>query len=78
MPMQDKVVINLPFKDLDASKAFFARLSYAFSPQVTGARSADYVHKPMSDADKATEALIALFCAGKEGVEKTADAAIAL
>ena len=35
-----QVFINLPVKDLDRSKAFFAKLGYSFNPQFTDANAA--------------------------------------
>jgi predicted lactoylglutathione lyase len=33
--MSTKIFVNLPVKDLDASKAFFANLGFTFNPQFT-------------------------------------------
>lgn len=33
--MSTKIFVNLPVKDLEKSKAFFARLGYSFHPQFT-------------------------------------------
>jgi hypothetical protein len=33
--MSTKIFVNLPVKDLDASKAFFGALGYTFNPQFT-------------------------------------------
>ncbi len=33
--MSTKIFVNLPVKDLDKSKAFFAKLGYTFNPQFT-------------------------------------------
>lgn len=38
--MSRKIFVNLPVKDLDRSKAFFAGLGYTFNPQFTDATAA--------------------------------------
>ena len=38
--MSTKIFVNLPVKNLDASKAFFAKLGYSFNPQFTDATAA--------------------------------------
>ena len=38
--MATKIFVNLPVKDLDKSKAFFAALGYTFNPQFTDANAA--------------------------------------
>lgn len=38
--MSRKIFVNLPVKDLDRSKAFFASLGYTFNPQFTDATAA--------------------------------------
>lgn len=38
--MNQQIFVNLPVKDLDRSKAFFAALGYGFNPQFTDANAA--------------------------------------
>lgn len=38
--MPTKIFVNLPVKDLDASKAFFGKLGYSFNPQFTDQNAA--------------------------------------
>src|SRR5215471_15276811 len=38
--MPTKIFVNLPVKDLERSKAFFAKLGYSFNPQFTDERAA--------------------------------------
>ena len=38
--MASKIFVNLPVKDLDRSKAFFAKLGYSFNPKFTDATAA--------------------------------------
>jgi uncharacterized protein len=41
--MATKIFVNLPVKDLDRSKAFFAKLGYTFNPQFTDETAASMV-----------------------------------
>jgi uncharacterized protein len=41
--MTTKIFVNLAVKDLDRSKAFFAKLGYKFNPQFTDATAASMV-----------------------------------
>jgi predicted lactoylglutathione lyase len=41
--MSTKIFVNLPVKDLDKSKAFFAKLGYSFNPQFTDETAASMV-----------------------------------
>jgi uncharacterized protein len=94
--VQDKIFVNLPVRDLEKSKSFFAKLGYSFNPQftddtaacmvisehiyamlITHARFTDFVRKPISDAHKATEVLVALSCESKDEVNTIADTAMA-
>jgi len=38
--LSTKIFVNLPVKDLERSKAFFAKLGYSFNPQFTDERAA--------------------------------------
>lgn len=38
--MSTKIFVNLPVKDLERSKAFFAKLGYSFNPQFTDDKAA--------------------------------------
>ena len=38
--MAGKIFVNLPVKDLDRSKTFFAKLGYSFNPKFTDATAA--------------------------------------
>lgn len=38
--MAQQIYVNLPVKDLERSKAFFARLGYSFNPQYTNEQAA--------------------------------------
>jgi uncharacterized protein len=38
--LASQIFVNLPVKDLDRSKAFFAKLSYSFNPKFTDATAA--------------------------------------
>ena len=41
--MATKIFVNLPVKDLDKTKAFFAALGYTFNPQFTNENAASMV-----------------------------------
>ncbi len=93
--MSTKIFVNPPVKDLDRSKAFFAKLGYTFNPKFTDATAAcmvisediysmlltearfkDFATKPVVDAHKATEVLIALSQDSRERVNEVVDTAI--
>ncbi|MBV8045980.1 MAG: glyoxalase/bleomycin resistance/extradiol dioxygenase family protein, partial [Paludibacterium sp.] len=38
--MKKQVIFNLPVKDLNQSKAFFAALGFSFDPQISGDKAA--------------------------------------
>jgi uncharacterized protein len=38
--LANKIIVNLPVKDLDRSKAFFAKLGYSFNLKFTDATAA--------------------------------------
>jgi predicted lactoylglutathione lyase len=94
--MSTKIFVNLPVKDLDKSKAFFAALGYAFNAQftdetaacmvisddiyamlLTEAKFRDFSPRPIADAHKVTEVLLALSCDSKDKVNEMADKAVA-
>lgn len=85
--MATKVFINLPVKNLEASRNFFTQLGFSFNPQFSDEKAGclvisdsifamlltetyfqTFTKKPVSDAQKATEVLIALDAASKEEV----------
>jgi hypothetical protein len=48
--MSTKIFVNLPVKDLERSKAFFAKLGYSFNPQFTDERAACMVISEINQA----------------------------
>jgi uncharacterized protein len=94
--MPDKIFVNLPVKDLDASMAFFQKLGFSFNPQFTDATAAcmvisdsifamllthekfaTFTPKPVADAHKSTEVLLALSYESREKVAETMATALA-
>src|SRR5690606_24669056 len=85
-----QVIINMPMKNLNRLKAFFAMLDSQINPQFSYVNSTSMVisdnitamllvesyfqtftQKPVSDATKTTEVLIALDAASREEVQET-------
>ncbi len=97
MAQQSRLIfLNLPVKDLEASKKFFGGLGFEFDPKFTDdsatcmivsdkafvmllvePRFADFTTKELVDANKATEAIIAVSADSRDGVDELADAALA-
>lgn len=94
--MPDKIFVNLPVKDLDASMAFFKKIGFSFNPQFTDATAAcmvisdsifamllthekfaGFTPKPVADAHKSTEVLLALSYDSREKVVETIATALA-
>jgi hypothetical protein len=94
--MPDKIFINLPVKDLNASIAFFTKLGFSFNPQftddtatcmvisdsifamlLTHPKFQSFTPKPIADAHKSTEVLIALSYESREKVSETIATALA-
>jgi predicted lactoylglutathione lyase len=90
-----KIFVNLPVKNLDASKAFFGKLGFSFNPQftdetaacmvlseenyvmlLTHAKFAEFTTKPVADATKATEVLIAISQDSRADVDRMVDKAV--
>jgi predicted lactoylglutathione lyase len=87
--MPKQIFVNLPVKNLERSKAFFAALGFSFNPQFTDENAAcmiiedgsnyamlltekffsTFASKPVADATKATEVLIALSLDSRAAVE---------
>jgi uncharacterized protein len=83
-----KIFVNLPVKDLECSKAFFASLGFSFNEQFSDEKAAclvigenlhamllterffsTFTKKPVSDATKHTEVLIAIDLESREEVD---------
>jgi predicted lactoylglutathione lyase len=97
MASQSRLIfLNLPVKDLEASKKFFGELGFEFDPKFTDdsatcmiisdqafvmllvePRFSDFTTKELVDANKATEAIIAVSADTREGVDELADTALA-
>jgi predicted lactoylglutathione lyase len=94
--MPDKIFVNLPVKDLNASIAFFTKLGFSFNPQftddtatcmvisdsifamlLTHPKFQSFTPKPIADAHKSTEVLIALSYESREKVGETIATALA-
>jgi predicted lactoylglutathione lyase len=90
-----KIFVNLPVKDLEASKAFFGKLGVSFNPQftdetaacmvlseenyvmlLTHAKFAEFTTKPVADATKSTEVLIAISQDSRPDVDRMVDKAV--
>lgn len=87
--MAKEIFVNLPVKDLEKSKAFFAALGFSFNPMFSDENAAcmiiqdgsnyamlltekyfaTFTSKPISDAKKSTEVLIALSLDSRAAVE---------
>jgi len=87
MPRQ--IFVNLPVKDLERSKAFFAALGFGFNPKFTDENAAcmviedganyamlltekffaGFTKKPVADARRSTEVLIALSLENRAAVD---------
>ena len=67
--MSTQIFVNLPVKDLDASKAFYTALGYTVNEQFT--------NKAIADATATTEVVNALSVGTREEVDRLADAAFA-
>jgi predicted lactoylglutathione lyase len=82
------IFINLPVKNVEASRDFFLALGFKLNKQFSGETSAsivieenivamllseqhfkDFTIRPISDATKATEVLIALSCSSRQEVD---------
>ncbi|RSS62868.1 glyoxalase [Streptomyces sp. WAC07061] len=94
--MSQMIFVNLPVKDLDATKAFWEKLGYSFNPQFTDHTAAcmvvsdsifamllteekfkEFATKPVADASKTTEVMVALSADSREKVDEVVDAAVA-
>ena len=86
--MSRQIFVNLPIKNMERSKTFFAALGFTFNPQFTNEQGAcmvvsdqifvmllvepffkGFTNKPVADATKSTEVLIALSCDSRAEVE---------
>ena len=91
-----QIFVNLPIKNMERSKAFFASLGYSFNPQFTNDQGAcmvvseniyvmllvkdffqTFTGKPVADATKTTEVLIALSCDSRAEVDEQVKRALA-
>lgn len=94
--MASKVFINLPVKNIVASRKFFGALGFGFNEQFSDDKAVcvvvsdsifvmllqesyfqTFTKKPISDAKKSTEVLIALDAASREEVESLVQKAVA-
>lgn len=94
--MHQQIYVNLPVKNLERTKAFFAGLGFAFNPQFTDDNAAcmiigenihamllteayfqTFTKKPVADATKSTEVLIALSCDSRSAVDDLVAKALA-
>jgi Predicted lactoylglutathione lyase len=94
--MASKVFINLPVKNIEASRKFFGALGFGFNEQFSDDKAVcvvvsdsifvmllqesyfqTFTKKPISDAKKSTEVLIALDAASREEVESLVQKAVA-
>ena len=84
-----QIFVNLPVKDLERSKAFFAGLGFTFDPKFTDDNAAciiiqkdsiyamlitepmfkTFTPRPISDAKRDTEVLLALSCSSDQEVD---------
>lgn len=62
--MNDMIFVNLPVKDLERAKAFFARLGYTFNPQFTNELAACMVVSPSIFVMLLTEPFFSSFIDG--------------
>jgi hypothetical protein len=87
--MAKQIFVNLPVKDLERSKAFFAALGFGFNPKFTDENAAcmiiedgsnyamllverffsTFTSKPIADATKSTEVLVALSLESRAAVD---------
>ncbi|MEV8534346.1 VOC family protein [Streptomyces sp. NPDC051211] len=96
MSQPQMIFVNLPVKDLDATKAFWEKLGYSFNPQfsdetaaclvisdtifamlLTEAKFKEFATKPVADAAKATEVMVALSADSRAKVDEVVGAALA-
>jgi uncharacterized protein len=95
--MPKQIFVNLPVKDLERSKAFFAALGFTFNPHFTDDKAAcmiiedganyamlltekffaGFASKPVADATKATEVLVALSLESRDAVDRMVAQALA-
>jgi uncharacterized protein len=98
MPSQSRLIfVNVPVRDLSASKEFFRGLGFEFDEKFTDdsaacmvvsehayvmllvePRFADFTDKPVADARRSTEAIIAVSAESRDEVDAFADAALGL
>ena len=93
--MSRLIFLNLPVRDLDASKEFFGKLGFAFDPKftdetatcmivseqafvmlLTEQKFAEFTKKGVADADRATEAIVAVSAESRDEVDQLADTAL--
>lgn len=94
--MHQQIYVNLPVKNLERTKAFFATVGFEFNPQFTDDKAAcmiigeniyamllvenffqTFTKKPVADATKSTEVLIALSCNSRDAVDALVAKALA-
>jgi predicted lactoylglutathione lyase len=91
--MKKQIVLNLPVKDLDKSKAFFSALGFTFNDRFSGDNAAfmnivgdtiqampffkSLIDKPVAQAKEANELVICLSCESREEVDSLIAKAIA-
>jgi predicted lactoylglutathione lyase len=69
--MPTQVFINLPVKDLEKSKAFFAHLGYSFNAQFTNEQAACMViSDTIADGHASKEVIICLSCDSRAAVDE--------
>ncbi|MCX5014044.1 VOC family protein [Streptomyces sp. NBC_00555] len=96
MSQPQMIFVNLPVKDLDATRAFWEKLGYSFNPQFSDETAASLVisdtifamllteekfkqfaTKPVADAAKTTEVMVALSADSRAKVDEIVDGALA-
>jgi uncharacterized protein len=94
--MVSRIFVNLPVKDLERTKAFFAALGFSFEPRFTDENAAclilgetqyamllvesmfqTFTPKPVADATKSTEVLVALQVDSRAEVDEMVAKAVA-
>lgn len=93
--MASQIYVNLPVKNLDKSKDFFAKLGFSFNQQFSDDKAAclvigeniyamlltesyfkTFTQKPVSDAKKSTEVLLAIDAESREKVDDLVQKAV--
>lgn len=93
--MVSRIFVNLPVKDLERTKAFFAALGFSFEARFTDENAAclilgetqyamllvesmfqTFTPKPVADATKSTEVLVALQVESRDEVDRMVSQAV--